>query len=300
MSCYMTSVVIPSYNCANYLPQAVASVADQTYQKIELIIVDDASTDNSIHVIESIETEYRSRFSGIKITKNSKNTGAHAAINTGVQSAEGEYISILNADDMYRPERLTVMTECMGSSQLAFSRVECIDADGEQLKNEQTRKFENAQQKITGKPFAALGLVAENAAISSGNMLFTKQLFLKTGGFRNYKYVHDYDFFFRACLITEPFFTNDTAYLYRLHGSNSFTRLAKEGLRENRMVWLDEYSRIQRGKPENPEIAKHSDYIQMFEQAVAAEGAKKNTLWRMAANPLVRAGMSAMKKFWKV
>jgi hypothetical protein len=131
-------------------------------------------------------------------------------------------------------------------------------------------------------------------------MLFTKQLFNQIGGFRNYKYVHDYDFLLRACLLTEPVFVTDTAYLYRLHGGNSFTKLAKEGLRENRMVWLDFYGRVRCGDVHNPRITKRGDYQELFAQAVAAEGGKKAALWKLAKNPLVRAGVGLMKKRYRV
>ncbi len=301
MSEKLVSVVIPSYNYVNYLPQAVASVAGQTYQNIELVIVDDASTDDSVDVIEPLAVEHSQRFSGTKVIYNSRNMGAYATINAGIRNAEGEYVAVLNADDLYQPNRIETMLRAMDGAQFAFSRVQCIDAEGNRLEDEQARRFEAVQGKIAGdKPFMALAAVAENVAISTGNMLFTKQLFNQIGGFRNYQYVHDYDFLLRACLLTEPVFAADTAYLYRLHGENSFTKLAKEGLRENRMVWLDFYGRVRRGDVRNPQITKHGDYRALFAQAVAAEGSKKETLWKLSKNPLVRAGVSLMKKRYRV
>jgi hypothetical protein len=188
----------------------------------------------------------------------------------------------------------------MGGSGLAFSRVECIGAGGERLDSAQARRFEAVQERIAGQPFMALSSLSENVAVSTGNMLFTKRLFTELGGFKNYRYVHDYDFFLNACLVTEPVFVTGTSYLYRLHGENSFTRLQRVGIRENRMVWLDIYGKVRRGEISNPAITSHSGYTGMFEDAVAAEGSRKAALWRMSANPAVRAGLALLKCIYRV
>ncbi len=295
----MISVVIPSYNYARFLPQAVASVAFQTYQDIELVIVDDASSDGSAEVIRALAEEHAARFSNIVTILRTENKGAHYTINEGIAASRGELVTILNADDLVEPERFSVMTEAMGAARLAFSAVRCIDVQGNTAETEQARQFEAVQRHIEGKRFMALSALGENVAISTGNMLFERALFEQLGGFRNYKYVHDYDFFLRACLVTEPVFAADTAYLYRLHGENSFTKLAAEGLRENRMVWLDIYGRVKRREVQNP-IMLADDYKAEFAAAVAAAGAKKKALWTLAGTPLARAGVGYLKRKYNV
>ncbi|MDL2237025.1 glycosyltransferase [Christensenellaceae bacterium OttesenSCG-928-K19] len=294
----LISVVIPSYNYEHYLPQAVSSVVFQTHPNLELVIVDDASIDGSAAVIKSLEQQYAGRFSGgMQVLLKQRNEGAHAAINTGIRSAKGELIAILNADDLYESNRLELMAQAMGdSARFAFSAVRCIDEHWERLQTEQAQAFEAIQRKISGKRFVALSAMAENVAISTGNLLFEKKLFSELGGFKNYKYVHDYDFFLRACLLAEPIFVQDTAYLYRLHGQNSFTRLAEEGLRENRMVWLDVYRDIRKGRVQNPVILQNPDYIAEFYTAVCSEGEKKQKLWKLSLNPAIRAGVAVLKK----
>ncbi len=295
----MISVVIPSYNYARFLPQAVASVAFQTYEKIELVIVDDASTDGSAEVINALINENAARFSNIVKILRTENRGAHYTINEGIAAASGEHIAILNADDLFEPERFSLMLESMGNARMAFSAVRCINAEGKSADTDQARQFEAIQRHIDGVRFMAMAAVGENVAISTGNMLFEKTLFAELGGFKNYKYVHDYDFFLRACLETEPAFVRGTAYLYRLHGDNSFTKLAAEGLRENRMVWLDIYGRVKRGQVKNP-LMLAGDYKAEFAAAVAAAGRKKQLLWKLAGTPLANAGAAYLKRKYDV
>ncbi len=293
----LLSVVIPSYNYAGFLPQAVKSVAAQTYPEIELVIVDDCSQDDSCAVIRALEQRYRGAFSGgIRVILNDVNMGAHAAINRGIAEAQGEWAAVLNADDLYEKDRFAVMMKQAGGARFAFSAVRCIGAAGEPLLTEQALAFQAIQDQIAGKRSVALAAVAENITISTGNMVFEKKLFWELGGFQNYQYVHDYDFFLRACLVTEPVFVGGTAYLYRLHGNNSFTRLQKEGRVENRVVWLAFYAAVKQGRVQNEVILENPAYKKEFYAAVCREGNKKKTLWKWAGTPLARSGIRLLKK----
>ncbi len=296
----LVSVVIPSYNYEKYIRQALGCVAAQTYRNIELVVVDDCSQDNSWQEILSVARDelFQERFPGrIVISRNERNMGAHATINTGIAAASGQYIAILNADDLFEENRFTAMMQAIREkgSMWGFSKVRCIDADGRRLESGQAAAFEKIQDKIAGKRFIALSAVAENVSISTGNLLFERSLYEAVGGFKNYKYVHDYDFFLRACLYDEPAYTDKTAYLYRLHGGNSFLSLHEEGVRENRVVWLEFYREVQKGNVKNRVILENPDYADEFYGAVCAEGDKKRALWKLAKNPFARAGLKVFK-----
>jgi len=94
------SVIIPTYNRAYILPEAVESVLRQTYSNFELIIVDDGSTDETAHVVSKF-SDFRIRF-----VQRAKNGGVAAAKNTGLEVAGGEFIATLDSDDLWRPEKL--------------------------------------------------------------------------------------------------------------------------------------------------------------------------------------------------
>lgn len=296
------SVVIPSYNYEQFIEKAIQSVADQSYKPIELVVVDDCSLDGSFSLLKKIANEerFKKRFTNIVLRQNEKNMGAHYTINDGINHSTGQYISVLNADDLYEPNRFTEMMHQMGNARFSFSAVRCIDEHGLPNLSKEAKQFEGIQALIEDKPFIALSAIGENVSISTGNLLFERDLFLQLCGFKNYKYVHDYDFFLRACLLAEPVFVSTTKYLYRLHGENSFLSLKKEGLRENRMVWLDFYHAVHKGHIENPVILAYPDYKQLFFEAICAAGPKKQKLWNLSMNPLMRAALLFLKIRYKI
>jgi len=94
------SVIIPTYNRAYLLGRAIQSVLDQTYQDFEVIVVDDASSDNTEEVVKSFNDER------IRYIRHVKNKGEAAARNTGIKIARGEYIASHDSDDEWLPEKL--------------------------------------------------------------------------------------------------------------------------------------------------------------------------------------------------
>jgi len=94
------SVIIPTYNRAHQVGRAIQSVLAQSYQNFEVIVVDDASTDNTKEVMESISDKR------IRYIRHNENRGASAARNTGIHVAKGEYIAFLDSDDEWLPEKL--------------------------------------------------------------------------------------------------------------------------------------------------------------------------------------------------
>ena len=94
----LVSVIIDNYNYGHFLAQAIDSVLAQTYTNIELVVVDDGSTDNSREVIES----YGDRLTAIFQT----NQGQAAAFNTGIRQATGEIVCLLDSDDYFHPEKI--------------------------------------------------------------------------------------------------------------------------------------------------------------------------------------------------
>lgn len=96
----IVSVVIPTYNRAYLLRKSITSVLNQTYADFEVIIVDDGSTDKSEELIKSFEDNR------IRYIKHDKNKGVSQALNTGIRSSRGKYISFLGSDDAWLPQKL--------------------------------------------------------------------------------------------------------------------------------------------------------------------------------------------------
>lgn len=100
MSEPLVSVIIPAYNHESYVAQTIDSVIQQTYQNIELIVIDDGSTDRTAHVIKSYSDKCKTRFSN-HLNIFNKNQGVIASLNQGISLANGKYFASIASDDLY-------------------------------------------------------------------------------------------------------------------------------------------------------------------------------------------------------
>ena len=96
----LVSVIIPTYNRSTLLLRAIESVRNQTYKHLEIIIVDDGSTDNTEEIVRRLKDNR------IIYIKHNKNMGASAARNTGVKKSSGEFVAFLDSDDEWLPEKI--------------------------------------------------------------------------------------------------------------------------------------------------------------------------------------------------
>jgi succinoglycan biosynthesis protein ExoO len=94
------SVIIPAYNTESYIARAIASALDQTLHNIEVLVVDDASTDSTAEVARRFQDER------VRVLVNDQNMGAAGARNRALREARGNWIAVLDSDDWYAPERL--------------------------------------------------------------------------------------------------------------------------------------------------------------------------------------------------
>jgi len=98
----LVSIIMPAYNCGDFIEITLNSVIAQSYKNWEVIVVDDCSTDNTSFVVK----EYAKKDERIKYNKLDKNSGAAVARNTAVDLANGKYIAFLDSDDVWVPEKL--------------------------------------------------------------------------------------------------------------------------------------------------------------------------------------------------
>jgi glycosyltransferase involved in cell wall biosynthesis len=103
----MVSVIIPVRNGASFLPEAVASIGDQNYPALEIIVVDDGSTDEIASVLSNLPEE-------IKYIRQNP-SGPAAARNRGIRAAAGEFIAFLDVDDLWPPDNLGSMVEAIAN-----------------------------------------------------------------------------------------------------------------------------------------------------------------------------------------
>lgn len=242
----LLSVVIPSYNHELYIEKAIKSVLNQTYDNIELIIIDDGSKDKSVDIIKSVKDER------IKLVCQ-QNSGAHNAINKGLEMAKGEYLAILNSDDIYDKKRFQIMInelENNEKAEFACSYIQVIDSNDKKLGiKEGWRNMEPWSVPDYDKSFNATddfkyNLMSANFTATTSNFLFKRSLYKKIGGMRNLRFAHDWDFALRAAEVTDCLMIEKPLIKYRIHNSNTISSDRKWMLFEIAWMWATNLKRF--------------------------------------------------------
>ena len=120
----LVSIIMPSYNTASYIAEAINSVQNQTYTNWELIIVDDCSTDSTDDIVKKYLTDKR-----IKYFKKDSNSGAAISRNIALKKASGKWIAFLDSDDMWARDKLEVQIEFMKKNGYHFSYTNYCEID---------------------------------------------------------------------------------------------------------------------------------------------------------------------------
>ena len=196
----LVSVIIPSYNAAQFLREAVASVRAQGYSPIEIVVVDDGSTDNTAEMIPSLGE-------GVRYVRQA-NAGPAAARNRGLGEARGEWIAFLDADDLWPEDKLNVQgarLEADPSLEVVLGRVQYHHEPG----------VEKADLRYEGPDDTLV-----NVHLGSG--LYRRTVFDRVGLFNPaLRFSEDHDWFLRAReLAVRITILSQVTLLYRLHGKN--------------------------------------------------------------------------------
>jgi len=226
------SVVIPSYNHSAFLEQTIDSVRSQTLAPDELVVVDDGSSDGSRELLE------RLRYNEMRLELQD-NRGAHHAINRAIELSRGEYVAILNSDDVFEHERIEHawgVARATGAA-LLCGEVRLIGDDGGEppSDHEITRWYAEARTLGRTAPSLAHALRRHNVGVTTSNFFLHRALWAQLGGFRAYRYVHDYDFILRAMalcpgrVVYEPSLCDVR---YRVHGANTISEAHERAMAE--------------------------------------------------------------------
>lgn len=184
----LVSVICLCYNHADYVNEAIQSVIDQTYDNIELIIVDDASIDDSVKVIDSLVT----KFDKVHRIYNKDNQGNCKSFNIGLKASKGKYVIDLAADDILHPERIAMgvkkfqeLTEDYG---VHYSPIVRIDQNGNELGSHLTQTYDGDIYK----------LLIEKFIISAPSMMINRTVLQDLNGYDEQLSYEDFDFWVRS------------------------------------------------------------------------------------------------------
>ena len=201
----LVSIIIPTYNREKLIDKTIYSIINQTYQNIEIIVVDDCSKDKTIDIVNGIKD------SRIVYKVLDKNQGAPAARNIGIQIATGDYIAFLDSDDRWEPNKLELQLNLIKSKPnvgVVYTGIKVID---------ETSKTENVKTpNIRGQILQKL--LIRNCVGSTSSVLIDKELLLKVNGFDlTLKSCQDWDLWIRLAKLTEFDFVEEPLLLYYIH-----------------------------------------------------------------------------------
>ena len=208
------TVIMPVYNAAKYLPDALDSLLAQTFQDFEIVAVNDGSTDDSARIL----AEYAAKGVRIRVVHR-ENGGCGAARNTGIALAKGRYIAQQDADDLSVPTRLEKQAAFLDSHPdicAAFCRTAIVDESLNPVVLSLTPFSDRRIRKM---------LVRRNGL--QPNFMIRKDVMERVGGYREaFIYSQDYDFNLRVAAVGKLACVPEALYIYRTHDKQ--TSVAKK------------------------------------------------------------------------
>ncbi|STO54143.1 glycosyl transferase [Canicola haemoglobinophilus] len=205
----LISVIIPCYNAEKFVEKSVRSIMEQTYNNLEIILINDCSTDNTEFILQQLALEDKR----IVYIKNDHNLKLPKTLNKGIALAQGEYIARMDADDIAVPERLETQMNFM------LNNPE-IDLVGTNLKH--LDEHDNFTGYASAQPTEHKDIVKQLAwkcTIVHPSILAKKSLFTELNGFdESIVYAEDYELWIRAYLAGKKFANLAEPLLhYRIH-----------------------------------------------------------------------------------
>ncbi len=250
------AVIIPCYNHAHYVGEALESVLRQTRKPDRIIVIDDGSKDNSLEVLNAFIER------GVEVYAQ-ENLGAHNTINKLVALAAQDcnWVGILNSDDRYLPGRiescLKSLAEQPGKS-VVCSRLQVVDGDGVVVPEEapRSRWFHGAWSLGKQESMDITEWLGQANFVATTSNVFARSAFLLSNPFRPYRFNHDYFFLATAALEAQMTVISDVLLEYRVHGSNTISTRPEPLVREMLRMHLDLYRAYAERLRSSPELRK--------------------------------------------
>src|SRR5262249_37100539 len=202
----LVSVVIATYNCAAYLGQAIDSVLAQTYRNVEVLVVDDGSTDDTAAVLARYMSDPR-----VHVHRQT-NAGQTSAKNRGIAAARGEFVGFCDADDAWLPDKLAVQIPAFARSEriaVVYSRATTITPDGKPIQAG-PRPVPYVSGRITADLF-------KSNVVPFGTAVVRRSCLIEMGAFdERYRMGIDWELWLRLSTRYEFLFVDEITYLYRI------------------------------------------------------------------------------------
>jgi glycosyltransferase involved in cell wall biosynthesis len=226
----LVTIVIPVYNGADYIREAIDSALEQTYENLEILVINDGSNDSG-------ETEHIALSYGNRIRYFYKeNGGVATALNLGIREMRGEYFSWLSHDDMYFPNKIKAQIQLLSESgdttRMVCSSWAVIDSTGKEIHRVLPSQKYSLHQ-LTSPLFALF-----HGQINSCSLLIHKAHFERVGVFsETLPTTQDFDLWFRIMRNNELAYHPDVLSMTRVH-SNQGSKTCKTHSAESDILWI--------------------------------------------------------------
>jgi len=233
----LISVIIPAYNHEKFICAAVDSVLGQTVSDLELIVVDDGSTDKTGQIVKGYTDQRLSYY-------HQENQDAYNTINRGLDLAKGRFVAILNSDDVYTKDRFERLLKCHEGT-----RAECIISDVIPISDEGEEfvdpEFGWNQWHQKNRQFFLecrdiyTAFLKGNFMVTTSNLFMTAEAMQAVGKFCSLRYLHDYDYIFRMMLAFPTgvhYLADEKLLYYRIHSGNTLGEAAITGREQDQEV----------------------------------------------------------------
>ena len=215
------SIVLPTFNGSRFIKESIESVLSQTYTNLELIIVNDSSTDNTYDICRN----YLLKDSRIKLISNKTNLKLPASLNKGFSIATGEYLTWTSDDNMYKKNAIEVMVNYLEKN-IETDMVSC-NAD---YIDEEENIIGTSKESLTWRKTFAMAFLGNITAC----FLYRKRVLDSVGTYNIKTFlVEDYDYWCRIAINGKIDYIDDSLYYYRFHENSLTTNNSKVGKTEN-------------------------------------------------------------------
>lgn len=208
----LISVIIPVYNAERYIKQALDSICNQTYKNLEIIIIDDGSSDQSKTIIETYQDK-RLRF----ISR--ENRGLISSLNEGINICKGKYIARMDADDISSQERLEKQLQFLKNNNdvgAVFTGIEYIDETGSIIRSKVSKKTRSVEpvELLFGCPLCHPTAMFDMTKLSVNDILYDS----------NFHLAEDFELWTRLVSNTKIALLDEVLFSYRIHSNSITTR----------------------------------------------------------------------------
>lgn len=225
MNSPLVSVIIPVYNASKFIENTIKSVLTQNYSKLEIIIIDDGSTDTTKDVVKSIKD------SRIEYVFQQNQTQAIAR-NVGINRAKGKFIAFIDSDDLWEPNKIEKQLSLFDNPEigLVYSNLSYIDEKGLSLKKSVPIMYKG----MVAEKLIITNFIANSSVVARKNLLLKNNIFFR----KKRQGVEDWDIWLRLAVFAKFDYSKDKLLKYRIHEENISKNI--EAQYTGRMLTLDE------------------------------------------------------------